>query len=317
MKQITILLGGVSDRPVKELNGKTPLEAADTPCLDSIAKTGGKHFLQIADETFSTAANGRQFGRAFFEADYFGIPLKEEDTALCCQFVTLSDEEHFEDKTLLSVCETADEAEVRQTVAYLAENINNEVFQLAYGGGTTHILVWKNGEPNPGTLNSPYMAQGRKIVDWLPGGEFAAPLCGIMKKSCDLLKNHQMNGIWLYGSGKRPQNLSRQNGRMIADTPFACGIGKTQGLSVVHRDFEHLAQAAIAAISKTADTEETEKIYIHTALAEKGGLSGDFSQKVKGIEKLDKALVKPIVSFLGTACRFRRQYLFNAAPILR
>ena len=39
-KAIVFLADGMADMPVEELNGKTPLEAVDTPFMDSIAKQG-------------------------------------------------------------------------------------------------------------------------------------------------------------------------------------------------------------------------------------------------------------------------------------
>ena len=40
MKYIIILGDGMADYPIPELNGKTPLMEANTPCMDRIAKEG-------------------------------------------------------------------------------------------------------------------------------------------------------------------------------------------------------------------------------------------------------------------------------------
>ena len=37
MKYIVVLGDGMADRPIEELNGKTPLEAANTPSMDEMA----------------------------------------------------------------------------------------------------------------------------------------------------------------------------------------------------------------------------------------------------------------------------------------
>ena len=39
MKYIVVLSDGMAGRPLEELNGKTTLEAADTPVMDRLAKT--------------------------------------------------------------------------------------------------------------------------------------------------------------------------------------------------------------------------------------------------------------------------------------
>ena len=39
-KAVIFLADGMADEPLPELNGKTPLEAVDTPAMDSIARSG-------------------------------------------------------------------------------------------------------------------------------------------------------------------------------------------------------------------------------------------------------------------------------------
>lgn len=48
MKKLLVILDGLGDRPCKALGGKTPLEAARTPFLDSLAKRGTTGMLRIA-----------------------------------------------------------------------------------------------------------------------------------------------------------------------------------------------------------------------------------------------------------------------------
>ena len=40
MKQFTIVLDGIADRPQNKLGGKTPMEAAHTPGLDALFLEG-------------------------------------------------------------------------------------------------------------------------------------------------------------------------------------------------------------------------------------------------------------------------------------
>lgn len=102
---IYVLLDGVGDLPHPDLEGKTPLEAADTPNLDKIAKNGsigqvisvGKG---IAPESDIAVFNmlGYKFlhsdyvGRGVIEAIGVGIDFKDGDLALRGNFSTLNDE---------------------------------------------------------------------------------------------------------------------------------------------------------------------------------------------------------------------------------
>ena len=103
---IYVLLDGVGDLPHPDLNGKTPLEAANTPTLDKIASNGsigevisvGKG---IAPESDIAVFNmlGYKFkhadyvGRGVIEAIGIGIDFKDGDLALRGNYSTLNDEE--------------------------------------------------------------------------------------------------------------------------------------------------------------------------------------------------------------------------------
>ncbi len=102
---VYVLLDGVGDLPHPDLDGKTPLEAANTPTLDKIAKNGsigevisvGKG---IAPESDIAVFNmlGYKFhhldyaGRGVIEAIGVGIDFKDGDLALRGNFSTLNDE---------------------------------------------------------------------------------------------------------------------------------------------------------------------------------------------------------------------------------
>ena len=103
---IYVLLDGVGDLPHPDLDGKTPLEAANTPILDKIASNGtigevisvGKG---IAPESDIAVFNmlGYKFnhadyaGRGVIEAIGIGIDFKNGDLALRGNYSTLDDEE--------------------------------------------------------------------------------------------------------------------------------------------------------------------------------------------------------------------------------
>ncbi|HJL67383.1 MAG TPA: alkaline phosphatase family protein [Nitrosopumilus sp.] len=103
---IYVLLDGVGDLPHPDLDGKTPLEAANTPVLDKIASNGaigevisvGKG---IAPESDIAVFNmlGYKFnhadyaGRGVIEAIGVGIDFKNGDLALRGNFSTLNDDE--------------------------------------------------------------------------------------------------------------------------------------------------------------------------------------------------------------------------------
>ena len=108
---IYVLLDGVGDLPHPDLDGKTPLEAANTPTLDKIASNGtigevisvGKG---IAPESDIAVFNmlGYKFqhadyaGRGVIEAIGVGIDFKDGDLALRGNYSTLNDDEIIVDR---------------------------------------------------------------------------------------------------------------------------------------------------------------------------------------------------------------------------
>ncbi|NYZ74829.1 phosphoglycerate mutase, partial [Candidatus Micrarchaeota archaeon] len=50
MKKLLVILDGLGDLPCRDLGGKTPLEAARTPALDSLASRAKTGMLRIAGD---------------------------------------------------------------------------------------------------------------------------------------------------------------------------------------------------------------------------------------------------------------------------
>ena len=133
-------------------------------------------------------------GRSPLEAGSIGIDMKETDVSFRCNLVTLSDEENYEDKTILDYC--ADDISTKEAkilIDFLAEKFNNEEFQLYSGVSYRHCLIWNNGTTDVGKLTPPHDITGKPIKEFVPKHNNTAKLYDMMKKSYDLLKNHPVN----------------------------------------------------------------------------------------------------------------------------
>jgi 2,3-bisphosphoglycerate-independent phosphoglycerate mutase len=105
MKCLLVVCDGMADRPIKELGGKTPLEKANTPNLDSIAKNGVSGIVDTiapgirpGSDTAHLAILGydplkNYTGRGPFEAAGVGIEVQPGDIALRCNFATVDENE--------------------------------------------------------------------------------------------------------------------------------------------------------------------------------------------------------------------------------
>src|SRR6476619_4020063 len=105
MKYIIIIPDGCADEAQESLGGKTPLQAAHTPNMDLIARTGfvGRTNnvptgLTPASDVATLSLFGYDpwivyTGRAPLETAAMGIALGPEDWAVRCNLVTVDGEE--------------------------------------------------------------------------------------------------------------------------------------------------------------------------------------------------------------------------------
>jgi len=102
LKLIYIIIDGMGDLPITELDGKTPLEAAETPYMDSLAKNGktglmytvGKGIAPESDVAVVSILGYDPFAhhvsRGALESLGAGLNMRNGDLALRCNFATLA-----------------------------------------------------------------------------------------------------------------------------------------------------------------------------------------------------------------------------------
>ena len=102
LKLIYIIIDGMGDTPIDELAGKTPLEAAETPYMDFLAKNGktglmytiGKGMAPESDAAVVSILGYDPFkyhvSRGALEAVGAGLKMRSGDLALRCNFGTLA-----------------------------------------------------------------------------------------------------------------------------------------------------------------------------------------------------------------------------------
>ncbi len=332
MKYLVVLCDGMADYPVDELDGKTPLEYADTPNMDKLARTATVGLIKtVADglKPGSDVANLSVLGydpadcytgRSPLEAGSIGIDMKDTDVSFRCNLVTLSDEPEYEDKTILDYC--ADDISTEEAavlVKFLADNLNNEEFTFYNGVSYRHCLIWDKGTLDVGTLTPPHDITGKPIKEYVPAHPNAQKLYSLMKRSYDLLKDHPVNknrverglrpanSIWLWGEGVRANlvNFKEKFGvkaSMISAVDLLKGIGKFSGMNVVEvpgatgyidTNFDGKAQAAVNEFKNGQDF-----VYIHVEAPDECGHRAEVQNKPKSISIIDKQILGPVTEYL-------------------
>ncbi len=321
MKYIVVLGDGMADEPIPELGGKTPMEAAHTPVMDELAGKGSLGTVQNVPAGMAPGSDVANLsvlgydpaknysGRSPLEALSVGVAMEEGDVIFRSNIVTLTEEEPYEQKTILDhssgEISTAD-ADVLMDA--IRENFNNETFQFYTGTSYRHILVWKHGRIPK--LEPPHDHLGSVIGPCLPQEEV---LRTMMEKSYSILNDHPLNqaraaagknkanSLWFWGAGTKPrvQNFQEKTGlkgAMISAVDLLKGIAVGAGMKVcqvegatgsIDTNFEGKAQAAIDALLKDG----CDFAYIHVEAPDEMGHQGKIAEKVKSIEYLDSRLI--------------------------
>ncbi|ODS42209.1 MAG: cofactor-independent phosphoglycerate mutase [Candidatus Altiarchaeales archaeon IMC4] len=313
MKHILILGDGMADRPLSELGGKTPLEAARTPNMDFIAKNGKCGLLKTLSGDMPLGSDIANMsilgydpkkyytgGRGPIEAASMGIKLGKDETAFRCNLVTVENG-IMKDYSGGQVSKK----ESMEIIDFLNNRLAREGIQFYSGVGYRNIMVAKgdfNVECAP-----PHDIIGEKISLNMAKGKDPALLNELMLKSQQLLSGHEVNKkrikkgiqpanmIWLWGGGKRPQlppfkEKFHMDGAMISAVDLLKGIAKSAGMDVIEvpgatayldTNYKGKADYAVNAL------EDHDFVYLHIEAPDEASHEGNLAEKIKAIEKVD------------------------------
>lgn len=332
MKYVVVLGDGMADEPIESLGNKTPLEYANTPAMDELAKKseiGLAHTIPEGMKPGSDTANLAVLGyypkkyytgRSPLEALSIGVDMKPTDIALRANIVTVSDDDlPYEEKTIIdhssSEISTEDAAVLIQAVK---EAFENETYKFYVGTSYRHLTIWDKGEVVP--LTPPHDVLGQVIGQYLPQD---AVLREMMKKSYDILNNHPLNverakkglnkanSLWFWGAGTRPaldsfEELRGLKGVMISAVDLLKGIAVGASMDNIevegangglHTNYTGKAMAAVKALT----TDGYDFAYIHVEAPDEMGHQGSIPNKIEAIESLDSKVIKVVVDELTKA----------------
>ena len=333
MKYIVLLCDGMADYPLEQLNNGTPMSESKTPNMDLLSKTAEIGLIKTVPDHLKPGSDVANLsvigynpdvyysGRSPLEAGSIGIDMKATDVSFRCNLVTLSDEENYEDKTILDYC--ADDISTKEAkilIDFLAKHFNNDEFELFSGVSYRHCLIWDKGTTDVGVLTPPHDITGKKIKEYIPTHKNSEKLFEMMKKSYDLLKNHHVNinriskglrpanSMWLWGEGTRKaltpfKEKYGLNGSMISAVDLLKGIGKFADMNVVEvegatgyidTNFDGKAQAAINELKNGRDF-----VYIHVEAPDECGHRFEVANKVHSLELIDEKILGYLLNELN------------------
>ncbi|MBU1852964.1 MAG: cofactor-independent phosphoglycerate mutase [Candidatus Omnitrophica bacterium] len=351
MKYIVLVGDGMVDRPIEELEGKTPLEVAKTPNMDFIASKGKVGLTNMIPSRMAPASdvanlsilgyNPRKFytGRGPLEAANIGIEMGDNEVAFRCNLVTVSDNRLSD----YSAGHISSE-EAKTLIDELNAKMGSDDMRFFAGVSYRHLVIFKckDEEELNGLVKvkctPPHDITARKIDKYLPKkGQYAERIKSMMEQSKEILLDHEVNRvrldlkenpanmIWLWGQGKRPSmpkfsKLYKVEGSIISAVDLIKGIGKIIGLKVInvpgatgYYDTNYLGKAEYA----LGSLKERDFVFVHVEAPDEAGHNGDLREKIASIEKFDKFVVGTVVEhFSSSSEEFRVVVLSDHATPL-
>lgn len=335
MKYIVLVGDGMADYPLKELNERTPLEAARTPNMDFIAKNGRLGRVKtipdkatpgsdVANITIFGYDTGKYYtGRGPLEAANLGIEMEDDDVAFRCNLVTAGGD------TLVDYSAGhISSKEAKTLIELIDKNLGTNRIKFYPGVSYRHLMLVKRGtEDHLGDLacRPPHDITGRSVSKNLPKGDGADILIKLMNESRGILEKHEINlvrldlkenpanMIWLWGQGRKP-SMPRftekygLTGSVISAVDLIKGLGRILGLEVInvagatgYYDTDYLGKAKAAL--KSLETRDF--VFVHVEAPDEAGHNGDLREKILAIERFDQLVVGTIL------CAYKRKKNFR------
>ena len=272
MKHIIILGDGMADHAIDRLGGKTPLQYANTPYMDLLAKKGRTGRLITVPEGFppgsevaNTAIMGYDLnqvyeGRGPLEAASIGYEMRPDDMAIRCNIICLND-----GKIKNHHGGHLSTADANILIHYLDAHLGDDRVRFITGIQYRHLLVIRGGNKHI-ICSPPHDHPDQPWQPLLVKAEAGAPqeegrlsaqetadlINDLILRSQQLLSVHpinirrrtaghdEANSIWPWSPGYRPsmQTISQlfpqvKSGSVISAVDLIKGIGHYAGLRII------------------------------------------------------------------------------------
>jgi len=347
MKYAVLLGDGMGDRPLKELNDRTPLEVAKIPNITDIVKSGQLACANTIPRGFTPASDVANLsvlgydpavyykGRGPLEAANMGIELGDDEVAFRCNLVSVS-----QGKMMDYSAGHITDKEATILINDLDKKLSSKDIKFYPGVSYRHLMVIKKGTEGGGNFGAicfpPHDIMDQPIAKNLPRGEGAPVLTKLMEAAVPILSEHEVNKvrvdlkenpanmIWLWGHGVSPNmplfsDKYGLKGSVISAVNLVNGIGKLIGFDVVKvpgatgyydTNYKGKGEYAVEALKKH------DFIFVHVEAPDEAGHNADTRAKITAIENFDKFVVGSIMNYFKSLKDWRVMVLSDhATPV--
>ena len=332
MKYVIVLPDGAADEPLPQLDGRTPLQVANIPHTDWVARNGRMGRVVTVPGGFTAATDVATLslfgydpakyytGRAPLEAAAQGLTAGPDEIIFRCNFVTVLDG--------LMKDFTADHIAQEEADRLIADL--NELFsgrQLSFHTGVSYrnLLIAGSVADLVVTCAPPHDIPNQPVVDHWPRGAGADRVKSIMDRAAEMLTDHQVNrvrseqgrrpvtNIWLWGQGQ-PTELEPFAERFGCSGAVITGVDIIRGLAVcmgmklievpgatgyIDTNYRGKGEAAVSAL------DEFDLVVVHVEAPDEAGHLGDAAEKIKALEQVDEFVVGPLLESVRRYDRWR------------
>ncbi|RKY16859.1 MAG: hypothetical protein DRQ55_17110 [Planctomycetota bacterium] len=314
MKAVLLLLPGLCEPALADLDGRTVLAAAGTPALDQLAQEGRMGQVRLAPEgqlpedgaallsLLGYDPRREPCGRGALEAAGLGLELGPDDLALRLDLLTTW-RGVLADPWVGGIAP----AEARLLVLALAQELDDERVSLHAGRGARHVLLLRGGAGLELVTVPPGRVPEGEVAKCWPGGADGELLHRIMLAAEPVLARHDVNrvrldlgeqpadAVWPWGPGRRLvlEPFSLRTGRSLAllargAAPRGLGVLAGAALPMVPAVREGPAAVLRAALSAL---DARDVLVLH--------VDGPGRASPATLGELDRTLVAPLVRALA------------------
>ncbi|MBM3824141.1 MAG: 2,3-bisphosphoglycerate-independent phosphoglycerate mutase [Verrucomicrobia bacterium] len=310
-KLVLVVLDGLGDIAVPGRGEITPLEAAQTPNLDRLVRSGVAQGRMIPVAPGITPGSGPghlalfgydplefQVGRGVIEALGLGLELQAGDVAARANFCTLNAQGEVTDRRAgripTEVCE-----ELCGKLAKKIKKCGDAEVRIQAGKEHRFVVVFRGkGLEGPLTSTDPNREglpiHTAKPEDPKSAGQkkTAKAVADFYKQAREILKNEkQANGFLMRGIAHQPEIPSfeeryRLKPAALAVYPMYKGLAQLVGMTKIEGPLSITEQCE----RYLAEYDNYGFFFIHFKYTDKYGEDGNFEAKKKSIEEFDAAL---------------------------
>lgn len=325
MKYALILPDGCADEPVPQLGGRTPLEAARIPHMDSIVARGRVGRVRTVPKGLTPGSDvatlsvigydpvAHYTGRAPLEAVARRITLSPDELVFRCNLVTVVDGK-MEDFSAGHISQP----EAEKLVADLQAKLGSERIVFHTGVSYRHLVTIKDADWMKVKCTPPHDIPGQPVSGHLPTGKGSEVLRELMERAGQVLAGHEVNqvrrdlgespatAIWLWGQGAMPRLPSFRKrfgiqGAAITAVDLIRGLAISVGWKLIEvegatgyldTNYAGKGEAACKAL------DDVDLVAVHIEAPDEAGHNGDAVAKTKALERIDEHIVGPLLEKL-------------------